>query len=147
MSSQSLSLLRPAFLKNYIDTVKHLNVKRVGMVVAAIAALFAIYIYATFNPENTFFPKCPFFWATGLKCPGCGSQRALHQLLHFHVKAAFQYNAFLVLSIPIIIFLAAGSLLWKRFPKLEAASRSTVFSWTITVFILLWWLLRNVFGW
>ena len=111
------------------------NVKRVGMALGAIAALFAIYIYASYNPENTFFPKCPFFWATGLKCPGCGSQRA------------FRYNACLVLSIPLLVFLLGASLFRSRFPKLYAASHHPALSWTVTALILLWWLFRNIFGW
>ena len=46
--------------------------KTAGVILIALAALVAIYIYAKFDPETTPFPKCPFFWATGLKCPGCG---------------------------------------------------------------------------
>lgn len=138
---------RQAFWKSCIDTVTNPKVKRVGMALGAIAALFAIYIYATYNPENTFFPRCPFYWATGLKCPGCGSQRALHQLLHFHVGAAFRYNACLVLSIPLLVFLLGADLFQSRLPKLYAASHHPVLSWTVTVLILLWWLFRNVFGW
>ncbi len=35
-------------------------------------------LYRTHNPSgNIYFPKCPFRELTGLKCPGCGSQRAV----------------------------------------------------------------------
>ncbi len=30
------------------------------------------------TPEEILAPKCPLLMATGLKCPGCGSQRMLH---------------------------------------------------------------------
>lgn len=50
-----------------------------------------------------FFPKCPFKAVTGLDCPGCGSQRAIHQLLNFNLIAAFKYNPLLLLSIPYIL--------------------------------------------
>ena len=122
-------------------------VKKVGIVLIIIAAFFAIYIYAKFDPETTFFPKCPFFWATGLKCPGCGSQRALHQLLHLRFGSAFQYNACLVVFIPIILFLLIADALRYKYPKLYFASRNPVLSRSIPVVILLWWILRNVFGW
>ena len=122
-------------------------VKKAGIALLGVAAFFAIYIYARFDPAETFFPKCPFFWATGLKCPGCGSQRALHQLLHLDIGAAFRYNACLVAFIPVLLYLAAAALLRDRYPKLYRASHHPAFSWTLLGIILLWWILRNIFGW
>ena len=121
--------------------------KTVGVILIALAALVAIYIYAKFDPETTPFPKCPFFWATGLKCPGCGSQRALHQLLHLRVGAAFGYNACLVVFIPILAFLCGAQALRGRFPGLYRASHHPVLSWGLPVLLLLWWVCRNIFGW
>lgn len=61
-------------------------------------------IYYVYNPENNgFFPKCPFKYLTGYSCPGCGSQRAIHEILHFNFFKAFQYNALLILSIPYLL--------------------------------------------
>ncbi|MCG2781895.1 MAG: DUF2752 domain-containing protein [Weeksellaceae bacterium] len=61
-------------------------------------------IYFSYNPENSqFFPKCPVKFITGLSCPGCGSQRAVHELLHFNFKKAFEHNALLVVSIPYLL--------------------------------------------
>ena len=96
--------------------------KAVRVILIALAALFAVCIYAKFDPETTPFPKCPFFWATGLKCPGCGSQRALHQLLHLRVGAAFGYNACLVLFIPVLLFLfsADASILLPAMRRLSS---------------------------
>ncbi len=139
--------LRSEFLPICNPKIMNPLVKKVGIVLIIIAAFFAIYIYAKFDPETTFFPKCPFFWATGLKCPGCGSQRALHQLLHLRVGSAFQYNACLVVFIPIILFLLIADALRYKYPKLYFASRNPVLSRSIPVVILLWWILRNVFGW
>jgi hypothetical protein len=105
----------------------NVTAKKVGIVLMILAAFFAIFLYAYFDPETTPFPKCPFYWATGLKCPGCGSQRALHQLLHLRIGAAFQYNACLVLLIPILLFLLVAEKLRARFPKLYSVSRNPVF--------------------
>lgn len=124
-----------------------LNAKKAGMVAIAIAALFVLYLYGKVDPEEAVFPKCPFLWATGLKCPGCGSQRALHQLLNLKIGAAFRYNACLVILIPVLLFLFFSPLLRDRFPKLEKATHSPVLAWVLLIFILLWWILRNVFGW
>jgi hypothetical protein len=66
------------------------------ILLAAVAVLF------WFNPTySTFYPVCYFHRATGLLCPGCGSLRAIHQLLHGHFGAAFGYNPLLVLSLPL----------------------------------------------
>src|SRR3954447_20165 len=54
-----------------------------------------------FNPAQFgFYPRCALYETTGLLCPGCGSLRAIHQLLHGHLAAAFQLNALLVLGLP-----------------------------------------------
>lgn len=121
--------------------------KRVGIIVLFIAALFLLFLYGSFNPEEYPFPKCPFFWATGLKCPGCGSQRAVHQLLHFNIASAFRYNALFVLFLPILLFLFCAEILKDRFPKLYRASQNTWFSWGIVIVISAWWILRNIFAW
>lgn len=61
-------------------------------------------LYKTYNPNgNIYFPKCPFRELTGLKCPGCGSQRAIHYLLNFDILNALKENVILVLSIPYIL--------------------------------------------
>jgi len=35
---------------------------------------------------------CTFHWLTGLYCPGCGGQRALHALLHGRIAEALRCN-------------------------------------------------------
>lgn len=63
-----------------------------------------IAIYYNFNPEMYhFFPECPFHKYFHLDCPGCGSQRAVHALLHGDVITALDYNVLLVLSIPLLM--------------------------------------------
>jgi Protein of unknown function (DUF2752) len=55
-----------------------------------------------FNPsESSFYPVCLFHSMTGLQCPGCGSLRAMHQLLHGHLAPAFRLNALLTVSLPL----------------------------------------------
>jgi len=66
------------------------------------AALAAVYHW---NPESAgFFPACPLRALTGYYCPGCGSTRALHQLLHGNIAAAFSYNPLFVLSTPLVAY-------------------------------------------
>jgi hypothetical protein len=75
-----------------------------------------IFVYASFNPaESELFPKCFFHSLTGFKCPGCGSQRAIHHLLNGEVAAAWRMNQLLIVSIPYIILGYAVELLQKRY--------------------------------
>ncbi|MGM9787631.1 MAG: DUF2752 domain-containing protein [Candidatus Cryptobacteroides sp.] len=125
---------------------KHI-LKKVGFILLILLAFFFLYIYAKFDPSEAPFPKCLLFWTTGVKCPGCGSQRALHSLLHLDIAGAFHYNAALILLLPVIFFLVLAYLLQDRFPRLYSLSHRPILSWGLLVFILLWGLLRNIFGW
>ncbi|WP_409529535.1 DUF2752 domain-containing protein [Soonwooa sp.] len=50
--------------------------------------------------------NCPFKAITKYDCPGCGSQRAFHQLLHGQCSNAFVLNPLFVVAIPVfLIFL------------------------------------------
>jgi hypothetical protein len=67
----------------------------------ALCAVGAV-IFFLFDPTKVaIFPPCVFHQITGLDCPGCGAQRALHQLLHGNIVAAIRLNAMFVLSLPI----------------------------------------------
>lgn len=60
-----------------------------------------------FNPtQHNFYPRCMLYVTTGIYCPGCGSQRALYQLMHGHLLAALRDNLLLVLALPIAAFYA-----------------------------------------
>jgi hypothetical protein len=64
----------------------------------------AAYLFV-FEPGKTgFFPICLFRFCTGFTCPGCGSTRAMHQILHGHFVAAFMLNPLLLLAIPFMLF-------------------------------------------
>ena len=93
-----------------------LLVSAIGLSIAGI-----LFLYYRFDPaENILFPKCIFHTVTGLECPGCGSQRAFHQLLSGNIAEAFKYNALVVVSIP-YLGLWALLTLWKMWSKSVAA--------------------------
>ena len=104
--------------------------------------------YSRFSPEDsTWFPKCIFLQLTGLKCPGCGSQRVADSLLNLNIHKAFEANAFLVLSLPYIAALLASIPLKSRFPKFYNALNSLQVIITIGILVIAWWITRNIFGW
>lgn len=54
-------------------------------------------LFYFFDPATSRgFWTCPFHRLTGWLCPGCGGQRALHELLHGHIIAALRLNPFAV---------------------------------------------------
>ncbi|MDR2065262.1 MAG: DUF2752 domain-containing protein [Prevotellaceae bacterium] len=114
---------------------------------AIILSAGTVIAYFSYNPEKTaFFPPCPFYKLTGLKCPGCGSQRAIHSLLHLDVKQAFFYNPALFFAVPL-----AGLLIYlghcggqTRFPKLYRFLSGTKFIMGIFIAIMLYWIGRNI---
>lgn len=111
--------------------------------IAAITAVLAIYF--AFNPaENALFPKCPFLLITGYQCPGCGSQRALHSLLHGEITHAFRYNALLIISLPIVILLTYAEVFRKKKPRLYNKLNSRHVIWGIFIVIVVWWIGRNL---
>ena len=79
---------------------------RLAPPLATIAALGAVALLYAFDPATTaFFPSCPFRLLTGWSCPGCGTLRSVHALLHGHFGVALHDNPF-VLAVG---FLFAGA--------------------------------------
>lgn len=101
------------------------------------------------NPTQYWFmPKCPFKMITGLSCPGCGIQRAIHALLHGEIKEAIQYNYYLLYSGP---YAASFLLVWLMpqngfRDKLKGViENKDVVNFYIVSF-LLWLVIRNIFN-
>jgi len=114
----------------------------------ALLVVALLYLYKTYNPlEVSFFPKCPFHSLTGLLCPGCGSQRALHHVLNGSLSAAFRENALLLIAIP---YMGFGMYLdyRKPLPHKLARLRKTFFGLTaikiILAIVISFWIIRNL---
>jgi len=106
-------------------------------------------LYKTYHPgEVTFFPSCPFYYLTGLKCAGCGSQRALHCLLNFNIAEAIHFNIFMVISIPYLIVASILELI-KHISKKLSNIRNIVLGQiavkSFLTLIILFWIIRNFF--
>ncbi|MHC4591720.1 MAG: DUF2752 domain-containing protein [Planctomycetota bacterium] len=111
-----------------------------GGVAAAGLLLFAV------DPAGSaIYPPCLFHAATGLHCPGCGSLRALHQLLHGNVQAALGLNPLMVLSLPFVAYGTASCAL----RRLDRRPLPTLFTrpwlgWALLGLIMAFAVLRNV---
>lgn len=119
---------------------------RKALIYAALAAAAAVVgIYALFDPAYTPFPRCLFLTATGWKCPGCGSQRAIHALLSGDIAQAWHYNAFMVASLPLIALLLVAQTLRKSRPAFYNLLNSKAIILSILAAIIIWWITRNIF--
>ena len=104
-------------------------------------------VYYFNNPaESWFFLKCPVNYVTGLSCPGCGSQRTIHELLHLNFKEAFAYNPLLVAAIP---YTALGiafntETLKTRYPKTRKFFYGQCALYVVLVVVILFFILRNI---
>ena len=125
-----------------------MNKRRALIIISAVVAVVAAIVYFYFDPSSSrLFPRCLFLETTGLKCPGCGSQRVVHALLHGHVGEAWHYNAMVVVAIPLIAFYLLVSLGQNRWPRFYRVRFSRAVLFSLVGLIMLWWVLRNVAGW
>ncbi len=107
-------------------------------------AVAGVYLFIFEPGKSGFFLVCPFRALTGFTCPGCGSTRGLHALVHGDVVAAFKFNPLLVLSLPFLLYafvrFTNAAIQGRRLPgnKLEAK-----YIWTIFGVLLFFWIFRN----
>lgn len=107
-----------------------------------------IFLYKNYNPlDSILFPKCPFKTATGLLCPGCGSQRAIHNVLNMNILGAIKENLLLVLAVPYIILNLVFTSI-KQPSETQLKWRRRLFGekaiWIVFSVIIIYWVGRNL---
>lgn len=117
--------------------------------VAAAAVVAAGYL-AVVDPNHPgHYPSCPFLYVTGYACPGCGSLRALHDMLHGDLHGALARNPLTVLAAPYLIWAWISWL--RRGPTGRSPGRMAPpwVLWALLILVLAFWVLRNLpgFGW
>ena len=115
------------------------------MLLSLLVALPAGLVLFWFDPSRSpFYPTCQFHRLTGLQCPGCGSLRALHQLLHGRLAAAFHFNALLVVALPPLAWWGARLMirLCKRQPLSDGLRPAWL--WCALAATLAFGVLRNL---
>ncbi|MCF6168182.1 DUF2752 domain-containing protein [Lutibacter sp.] len=120
-----------------------MKLKYIGMLVLGIVLAF-LFFYV--NPNNVnFFPKCPLYVTTGIYCPGCGSQRATHQLLHLNILGVLQQNIlyfFGVLLIGYHLIVISLNLFFKKHIYNYIYHPKTPI--IILIIVIVFWILRNI---
>ncbi len=120
------------------------NDTRLGVALAL--GVTALALLRHFDPATSgIFPQCPFHYLTGLYCPGCGSLRAIHQLLHANLSQAWAMNPLTVVMAPFLIYGLASEALFElrgqRLPEIVLPAHSIR---ALCVAIILFGVLRNL---
>jgi hypothetical protein len=103
------------------------------------------YLYWVTPTDSSWYPRCMLHSWTGLNCPGCGTTRAVHALLHGNLRQALAYNALFIVFLP--LFLALAVRVWWAAVRARPVAGPSMPSWAIRAFLVLvlaFGILRNV---
>ena len=115
-----------------------------SLVSAVIAGSAAVVLF-WFDPSRfPIYPVCLFHRSTGLLCPGCGSLRAFHQLLHGHLAAAFHFNPLLISSLPLVAWLTVRFTIRKARGQPAMLNVKPVWLWSALLVLVAFGVLRNL---
>ena len=114
-----------------------------GMLAATAAALVTLHF---FDPATShLFPPCPLRYFTGWYCPGCGSLRAIHQLLQGNLRAAWALNPLTVVLLPFLVYGTASYALFEiRGQHLPRLFLPAVWIRALCAVIILFGIARNI---
>lgn len=111
---------------------------------ALLAAAALLYLYFGTEERGAGIP-CTFLMLTGFYCPGCGSSRALRQILHLDFYGALRYNALFTAAAPFLaVFFAAAAF---RYIKNGGVAVKKIPLWPLLamgVILLCFGILRNL---
>lgn len=132
--------------------VTKINIKKYlkyGYFLLVVPVFFLIRYYYYNDPEvasgEGLFLRCPFHLVTGLHCPGCGSQRAAHDLLHFRIGEALQHNVMMVVVVLVILSKGYAIISKRFFPKYYYnLGHKSYFTIGLVSIVFAYWILRNV---
>lgn len=87
---------------------------------------------------------CLFYTVTGLQCPACGISRMLIALVRSDFTAAYSYNQFLFINLPVILL----CLIWSDVKYVRTGDRSlgrlNIVLWIEVALALVFGLVRNI---
>ena len=120
--------------------------KRCAWLLAAIFVAAFVVMLRVFDPATSgVFPPCPVHYLTGWYCPGCGSLRALHQLLMGNVREAWAMNPLTLIFLPFLSYgFASRALAEIRGQGLPQMFLPAVWIRALCAAIILFGIVRNL---
>ena len=103
-------------------------------------------LYFEYSPlESILFPKCPLYATTGIYCPGCGSQRATHALLHMDIAGVARSNLLFLPAFVVVLqhaFARFMHIFWhKPYKSLLDYPKA---AWIVLAVVIVFFVLRNI---
>lgn len=123
---------------------KSLKITAVALAATLAGAMTVVYFFVD-PAQSKLMPRCLFKSLTGWDCPGCGSQRMLHALLHGDWAGAWHANPLLLSMVPYILLLGFVSLFRTRYRRLYSLLCSPAAIAVIFTLMILWFIGRNIF--
>lgn len=119
---------------------------KIAQIVLLIILLIIAVLFYFLNPvEHQLFPKCIFHSVSGYHCPGCGSQRAIHSLMHLNFAGVVGNNFLFLPAVALIIYHYLHPVLNKLLSwKLPNVFYYKKTPWIIFAVVILFWILRNL---
>lgn len=121
--------------------------RRIAAALAALAVACLAGLLFFFNPEYPrLYPPCVFHHLTGWHCPGCGTARGLHALIHGRLVQALAFNPFMVAVLPFLAVAGARGLrdaLAGGPPKTRRLTPAWAI-WLLAGLVGAFWVLRNI---
>lgn len=126
--------------------LKYVQMRKIINAGLLLAILLVVVLFYVLDPtQYIIFPSCPFHNLTGIYCPGCGSQRALHSLLHFDIAAVISYNFLFLPAALFILYHYVHPVLNRFFGlKLPNLFYKNQTPWVIFALVILFWIARNL---
>ena len=123
--------------------------KKILLILLGIAVFALLFPYFFYDPGNfKYFPSCPLYSISGIYCPGCGSQRAMHDLLHLNIVGAIGHNMLIVPAIIVVVYNYTIKLLEnKRGAVLYNFMYEPKAPIIVFMVIMVFWILRNIPVW
>ena len=130
------------FLPTFFDTI--VGRRLIAVSIWLTIAVAGVYLFIFEPGQSGYFLPCPFRALTGLNCPGCGTTRCLHQLLHGNVSAGFKLNPLFVVALPFLIWaLVAYTNSAISGGLSRPANVKPRYVWSLVGLIISFWIFRN----
>lgn len=122
------------------------SLRKLWLPAGMLLGLTALILLDLFDPATSgVFPPCPLRYLTGWYCPGCGSLRAIHQLLQGNLRAAWALNPLTVLLLPFLTYgFFSRALFMIRGRYLPEIFLPAVWIRALCAVIILFGILRNI---